>query len=190
MTIAKTLVEAASCSPVKGENRQGFLRRLVGKIDALPEDQWKALPEAAQKWVNKATEAIEGGKDIEEPEGLDGVLGTSAGTAAPAETGKGKKPAAAKKSASKAPAKKTAAKPAKKGAAKAAGGKKKAGGRPRIDDDAKLHWKKKLPEKGMRNQYAAKAKEGTTVKELRKDRKVFKAMKFWRRKGYVELVGA
>lgn len=182
MSIASELAEVAKCPPKKGEDEQSYLKRLVTAVNALQDEEWKQISEKAQSWANEAIDAIEAKTDVPAPTGLEDVMKRTAEAA-------GKKPAAKKTAANgKAPTKAKA--PAtKKTAAKKSKGEAKVGGRPRFSDDATVRWKtKELPE-GNRNKYKDKVKEGMKFGAIRKDKTLFRVTKYWRRKGFIELVG-
>ena len=52
-------------------DRQAFYKKLVAAADELDDEEWEALSEKAQKWINTAIEAVNEGETIPDPEDLD-----------------------------------------------------------------------------------------------------------------------
>ncbi len=203
-SIARELADLAQITPNKGEDAQAFLSRLAVGVNEADEAEWKKMSGKAQKWANNAVDAIEAKTDIVAPDGLDALM-KAAAKAEPEETGKkktGKKDAPAAAAKGKTAKTKTKDEPAAKGKGKKAAakdepktakgkGKKAAGpgGRARLSDDLTVNWKKKELPTGHRNKYQKDVPQGTKLGDLRKKNKtLFRAVKFWRRKGFVELV--
>ena len=76
-TIYDHLVDATGLKPRAGEATAAFAKRLANAVDKLGDDEWKAIPEEAQLWVNAATTAGDAGKA---PPKLPGALGGDADT--------------------------------------------------------------------------------------------------------------
>jgi hypothetical protein len=130
MTVYEELLATAAMKAPKDPNEQVFLIKLFKAINDLPEEEWEAMSEAAQKWSNAAAKAKTAdkaypkipGAEVEPDEEADGDGAEAEDGEAPVAK-KAAKKAPAKKAA--APAKKAAAAPAKK-AAKKSGGEKPA----------------------------------------------------------------
>jgi hypothetical protein len=179
MTIRSELMEVTGIKTKIGENKQAFLRRLVDATNdkkKVPDEAWEKLSAAAQNWVNDANKAIEDKTEIPD-----------AGAAGAAEKAPAKK---ASKSASKTNgATKKAAAP-KKAAGKKAKGKGNGAGRPRMSDEATVKRLVKEPPAGNRNEHWAKVPNGAKMGTIRKNKTLLRVTRYWRRKGFVELVAA
>lgn len=102
-----------------GEDDQSYFRRLFEKANTCTDDQWKALSEDTQKWVNAASAAVEEGNTIPNFDGE--VVEATAETSETADedtmaTKKEKGAAKSKAGAKKGGAAKAAAKTVNKGA--------------------------------------------------------------------------
>jgi hypothetical protein len=169
--VLNELQEVTGVKAKDGEKVQVYLGRLKRGVDKLEDGDWKKLSDAAQAWANKATEAVDGDKELPSLPGLD-------------EPAKAAKEPAPKKNqqATSARAPKKAAKGDKKA--------RKGSGRPRMADDMKIkRLVKKLPE-GNRNEYWDKIPDGTPVSKLRKNKSHLRVVRFWRRNKFVDVVGA
>ena len=60
------LQKVTGCKPKKDELEQTYLFRLHEAVQALEEDDWKALTEPAQAWANTAAKAVTAEKAIPE----------------------------------------------------------------------------------------------------------------------------
>lgn len=58
--IEKELVALTKVKRKDGESNQDFFRKLFDKANVVTDDEWKALSEPTQKWVNAAGDAVEG----------------------------------------------------------------------------------------------------------------------------------
>jgi hypothetical protein len=195
MNIRDQLLAATGVKPKADEDPQALYKRIVNKAQGLDDKVWSKLSEEAQNWVNDGVGAIEDEKPIAdlpgEPEG-EGDAGETAGEATSGEeTGrrrraKAKEPAAAANE-EKAPAASKGKTKAKETAA--ANGDKKAKGRPRLDAATVVKRKRqKLPEEGHRNKFWDQVPDGTKLADLRKNKPLLRAARYWRRKGFVDFV--
>lgn len=158
-TIYEELKQVTKIDRKPAETEQSYLKRLYKKADELSEDEWKALTEKTQVWVNSAGEAWQAKKPLP---GLEGVASDAPAASseveateeaseesAPSKPKKAAKkptvngsagaakPAKAAAKETKAPAKKAEGKPGKKAAAKKENGAKR--GRPLVfAPDAKI----------------------------------------------------
>lgn len=66
------LTRATGVKPRKGEDPQGFARRLAGAVDRLGDDEWRELSEPAQLWTNAAISKADGGAPISLAPGMPG----------------------------------------------------------------------------------------------------------------------
>lgn len=131
MTVYEELLATAAMKAPKDPNEQVFLIKLFKAINDLPEDEWEAMSEAAQKWSNAAAKSKTAdkaypkipGAEVEPEEEADGDGAEAEDGEAPVAK-KAAKKTAAKKAAAPAPAAKKAATPKK--AAKKSGGEKPA----------------------------------------------------------------
>jgi hypothetical protein len=67
--VAESPIEQELCGLVDiqqnaEESRQKFLKRLIGKIDKVPDADWEKLSTQAQKWHGDAIKAIDAGEDV------------------------------------------------------------------------------------------------------------------------------
>lgn len=56
--IEKELLDVTKMKPKKGEDQQAYLHRLIGVVQDLKDEEWEALSNEAQTWVNDGAEAI------------------------------------------------------------------------------------------------------------------------------------
>ena len=192
--VATELATASKAEPKQGEETQVYLKRLVTAVNKLPDESWAALSEKSQEWVNAAVVSIEEQKPITIPLGLKAEEPKANGKSKPAAKTAAKKGKAAPepeptKGKAKAKGKKAAEAEADEPKGKAKGKKKGPGGK--FADTLVVKWKKKLPVNGPRAKYENKVKDGMTVGQLRdNDVMIFRAAKFWRRKGFIDFVSA
>lgn len=52
-------------------DRQAFYKKLVAAADELDDEEWEALSDGAQRWVNAAIDAINEGEAVPDPEDLE-----------------------------------------------------------------------------------------------------------------------
>lgn len=64
--IEKTLCDAAEIDPKRNEERQAFLVRLVTAVGKLPDAEWDKIDSDSQDWINKATDALNAKKTVED----------------------------------------------------------------------------------------------------------------------------
>jgi hypothetical protein len=113
-TVEELLQEATKVTPKKGEDRAGYLVRIIEACQDLEDTLWEGLPEEAQLWVNAGAKKLKANKspddfpaeeeEAEEPEEGEGEP-AEAETETEGEEEQEEKPAAAK------PAKKVVKKP-------------------------------------------------------------------------------
>lgn len=176
----KSLLELTGVKE-KDEEEQVFLARLHAAVEGLPDTKWDEMPKPCQEWSNACTVLLDAKKDLP-------------GRAKPKDAGKTDAGSAPKSKKEKTKMATTAKKPktaAKKGAAKKSTARKKVGegGRPRIAADSSVKRLVKEPPEGNRNEHWAKVPNGTTMDKIRKNKTLLRVVRYWRRNGFVELVG-
>lgn len=73
--VAQELVDVAKLRRLPNEPAAAFCRRLARAVDALPDDDWTTLSEAAQRWVQKAIASLHQGRNPPLPDGLSPLFG-------------------------------------------------------------------------------------------------------------------
>lgn len=66
ITIERELLDATGLKPNKKESQQDYFKRLHDAVQDLKDDDWDALSDPAQKWVNAAANAIKKDVDIQD----------------------------------------------------------------------------------------------------------------------------
>lgn len=92
-TVVAELQDVLGLEAKPGETQEGFSERLARKSNDLTNDEWEALSEPAQVWVNNAIEALDKKRSVALPSGIEEVLSAEGVTKAPA---KAKKPVVSK----------------------------------------------------------------------------------------------
>lgn len=74
-TVVADLTALLKLEPKETESADDFAARLARKANDIKDDDWQTLEEKTQEWVNAALSAIEKGKPVPLPEGLEAVDG-------------------------------------------------------------------------------------------------------------------
>jgi hypothetical protein len=66
LNVCEALSNAAKIKPTKNETAEAFSKRIVQVLaaDEFPEDEWEALPDEAQQWINEQIRATNERKEI------------------------------------------------------------------------------------------------------------------------------
>jgi hypothetical protein len=64
ITIERELLDATGLKPSKKESQQDYFKRLHDAVQELKDDDWDALSQPAQNWVNAAANAVKKDADI------------------------------------------------------------------------------------------------------------------------------
>lgn len=83
------------------ESAKAYAERLALKANGIKDDQWQALKEETQLWVNSALEAIEKKKEIPLPAGIEAALAPAASSEESGEEAEGEAEAPSKAKAAK-----------------------------------------------------------------------------------------
>lgn len=81
--IEVVLCKATSVTAKEGEDRQSYLTRIAAEAMEISQDEWEALPNKAQIWVNSAGEAYETGESLPDFPDLEEDDGTKPSTIIP-----------------------------------------------------------------------------------------------------------
>lgn len=64
METREELLFATGVKPKSGESEAALAKRVLAKVDKLPDEEWAKLSAEAQKWHNDAVDATEAGSDL------------------------------------------------------------------------------------------------------------------------------
>lgn len=73
LNVVEALSNAAKIKPTRNETAEAFSKRIVQVLaaDEFPEDDWEALPDEAQQWINEQIRATNERKEIAPLEAYD-----------------------------------------------------------------------------------------------------------------------